>query len=99
MPRQGAIAIASPITGDRVAMTNHPWIFSILALKDRFGFERLEVINDFTALALALPRLHRTIGCRSEAARRSPARRSACSARDRVSASPAWCRQGTAGSR
>lgn len=56
-PRKGAIAIASPITGDRVAMTNHPWNFSILALRDRFGFERLEVINDFTALALALPRL------------------------------------------
>jgi glucokinase len=57
MPRQGAVAIASPITGDRVAMTNHPWSFSILALKARFGFDRLEVINDFTALALALPRL------------------------------------------
>ena len=57
MPRQGAIAIASPITGDRVAMTNHPWQFSILELKARFGFDRLEVINDFTALALAIPRL------------------------------------------
>jgi glucokinase len=57
MPRQGAIAIASPITGDHVAMTNHPWIFSILGLRDRFRFDRLEVINDFTALALALPRL------------------------------------------
>jgi glucokinase len=57
MPRQGAIAIASPITGDRVAMTNHPWTFSILQLRDRFGFDRFEVINDFTALALALPRL------------------------------------------
>ena len=38
-------------------MTNHPWSFSIAALKARFGFERLEVINDFTAQALALPRL------------------------------------------
>ena len=57
MPRQGAIAIASPITGDRVAMTNHPWSFSVQELKSRFAFERLEVINDFTALALALPRL------------------------------------------
>jgi glucokinase len=57
MPRQGAIAIASPITGDRVAMTNHPWNFSVLALKARLAFDRLEVINDFTALALALPRL------------------------------------------
>jgi len=57
LPRQGAIAIASAVTGDRVAMTNHPWSFSIAALKARFGFERLEVINDFTAQALALPRL------------------------------------------
>ena len=57
MPRQGAIAIASAVTGDRVAMTNHPWSFSISAVKSRFGFERLEVINDFTALALALPHL------------------------------------------
>lgn len=57
MPRRGAIAIASPITGDRVEMTNHPWRFSIRELGDRFGFDRFEVINDFTALALALPRL------------------------------------------
>jgi glucokinase len=57
MPQQGAIAIASAITGDRVAMTNHPWSFSISGLKDRFGFARLEVVNDFTAAALALPLL------------------------------------------
>jgi glucokinase len=57
MPRRGAIAIASAITGDRVAMTNHPWSFSISALKSQLALDQLEVINDFTALALALPRL------------------------------------------
>jgi glucokinase len=57
MPRQGAIAIASAITGDRVVMTNHPWSFSVSALRSQLGFERLEVVNDFTALALALPHL------------------------------------------
>ena len=57
VPRLAALAIASAITGDRVAMTNHPWRFSIAALKSRFGFARLEVINDFTAVALALPHL------------------------------------------
>jgi glucokinase len=57
MPRQGAIAIASAITGDRVAMTNHPWSFSVSALRSQLGFDRLEVLNDFTALALALPHL------------------------------------------
>jgi glucokinase len=56
-PRQGAIAIASPITGDLVSMTNHPWRFSIAGLRRQIGFERLEVINDFTAQALALPHL------------------------------------------
>ena len=57
MPRRGAIAIASAITGDHVAMTNHPWSFSISALKSQLGLDRLEVLNDFTALALALPHL------------------------------------------
>ena len=56
-PRQGAIAIASAVTGDRVEMTNHPWRFSIAALKAQLGFDRLEIINDFTAVALALPHL------------------------------------------
>jgi len=57
MPRRGAIAIASAITGDCIAMTNHPWSFSISELRSQLGFNRLDVINDFTALALALPRL------------------------------------------
>src|SRR5436853_5443780 len=57
MPRQGALAIAALITGDQIRMTNHPWSFSIAALRDRLGFERLIAINDFTAVALALPRL------------------------------------------
>src|SRR6266568_3812299 len=56
-PRLGALAIAALITGDQIRMTNHPWSFSVSALRDRFGLERLVVINDFTAVALALPRL------------------------------------------
>jgi len=56
-PRRGAIAIASPVAGDEVRMTNHPWRFSVSALAKRLGFQRLLVINDFTAQALALPRL------------------------------------------
>lgn len=57
MPRVGALAIAAAITGDFIQMTNHPWSFSVAALRDRLGFERLIAINDFTAVALALPRL------------------------------------------
>ncbi|MFC3146690.1 glucokinase [Piscinibacterium candidicorallinum] len=57
MPRDCAIAIANPVTGDRIAMTNHHWAFSIRALKTQLGLDRLLVVNDFTALALALPKL------------------------------------------
>jgi glucokinase len=55
--RSCAIAIANPVVGDQVSMTNHHWSFSIRDLKARCGFERLLVLNDFTALALALPAL------------------------------------------
>src|SRR6185503_2528357 len=34
-----------------------PWSFSVGALRERLEFERLVAINDFTAVALALPRL------------------------------------------
>src|SRR5713226_6710871 len=57
MPRLGALAIAALITGDQIRMTNHPWSFSVAVLRDRLGLERLVAINDFTAVALALPRL------------------------------------------
>ena len=57
MPRRGALAIAAPITSDQIRMTNHPWSFSVIALRDRLNLERLVAINDFTAVALAVPRL------------------------------------------
>lgn len=56
-PLAAGIGIANPITGDLVTMTNHHWSFSIEALKHRLSLQQLKVINDFTALALALPSL------------------------------------------
>lgn len=55
--RHAGLAIANPITGDMVRMTNHHWAFSIEALRVECGFETLVVANDFTALARALPHL------------------------------------------
>jgi glucokinase len=57
MPHLGALAIAALITGDHIRMTNHPWSFSVAELRDRLHLERLFAINDFTAVAMALPRL------------------------------------------
>lgn len=56
-PPLAALAVAAPITGDQVALTNLPWSFSCRALAGALGFERLEVINDFTAIALGVPHL------------------------------------------
>ncbi|WP_374438517.1 glucokinase [Inhella sp.] len=54
-----AVAIANPVEGDRVRMTNYHWQFSIEEMRQRLGFDTLVVVNDFTALAMALPRLRR----------------------------------------
>jgi glucokinase len=52
-----AVAIANPVDGDLVRMTNHDWHFSIEATRRTLGFDTLLVVNDFTALAMALPGL------------------------------------------
>jgi glucokinase len=55
--REAAIAIAAPITGDRLAMTNHNWQISVSDLRKQMQWDRLIVINDFTALAMSLRHL------------------------------------------
>lgn len=55
--RHAAIAIANPVNGDHVRMTNHHWEFSTEALRQECGFEILLVVNDFSALARSLPHL------------------------------------------
>ena len=52
-----SLGIATAITGDQVGMTNHHWSFSQAELRQEFAWDRLVVINDFTALALSLPML------------------------------------------
>ncbi len=52
-----AVAIANPVEGDRVRMTNYHWEFSIEQMRQRLQLDTLLVVNDFTALAMSLPRL------------------------------------------
>jgi glucokinase len=56
-PRHAGVAIANPVEGDQVRMTNYHWQFSIEEMRQRLGLDTLLVVNDFTALAMALPRL------------------------------------------
>lgn len=55
--RHAGVAIANPVEGDQVRMTNYHWQFSIEEMRQRLGLDTLVVVNDFTALAMALPRL------------------------------------------
>lgn len=55
--REAALAVATNVTGDFVHLTNGPWGFSIEQTRQVLDLDRLRVVNDFTALALAVPTL------------------------------------------
>ncbi|MBD8656988.1 glucokinase [Oxalobacteraceae sp. CFBP 13730] len=50
-----AFALANPISGDFIRMTNRDWQFSTDAVRRALGLSTLLIVNDFTALAMALP--------------------------------------------
>lgn len=56
-PRRAAVAVATPITGDWIDLTNNHWSFSREAAQQALGLDQLLILNDFTALARALPLL------------------------------------------
>jgi glucokinase len=56
-PTRAALAVAAPIGGDDVQMVNIGWRFSQKALKEDLDLKRLQVVNDFAAIAWALPLL------------------------------------------
>jgi glucokinase len=49
------IGIACPVGSDLVAMTNLSWQFSQVALKAQLQLDSLYLINDYTAISLAVP--------------------------------------------
>jgi len=48
------LAIAGPVMGDSISMTNLAWAWSTSAVQEELGLHRLAVINDFTAQACSL---------------------------------------------
>lgn len=54
---RAAFAVACPITGDAVDLTNSAWHFSIEQVRGELGLRRFDVINDFTAVALSVRHL------------------------------------------
>src|SRR5262249_1991493 len=56
-PRAATLAVAGPIDGEEIALTNRAWRFRRNDFSRRFGFSHLRVVNDFEAIAWALPSL------------------------------------------
>ncbi len=52
------LAVAGPAHRDEICLTNINWQFSVSAYREHFGFNRLRLTNDFTALAMSVPYLH-----------------------------------------
>lgn len=56
-PSSLALAVAAPVHGDDVQMMNRDWSFSGSSLSNELGFQHVKMINDFHAIAYALPAL------------------------------------------
>ena len=55
--QEACIAIANPIDGDVLKMTNNHWQFSIEATRQALGLGSLLMLNDWEAMAMAAPAL------------------------------------------
>lgn len=56
-PDAACLALAGPVLGRRVSMVNNRWVVDADAFQTRTGIADCRLINDFEALALALPSL------------------------------------------
>ncbi|MEP0325231.1 glucokinase [Bauldia litoralis] len=56
-PKTAILALAGPITGDRVKITNNDWAAEPKTMIARFGMTDVILLNDFEALSLSLPGL------------------------------------------
>ena len=53
-PEVACIAVAGPLEGQRIEMTNLPWLLDAAQLSEQFGIATVRLLNDFAAQAYAL---------------------------------------------
>lgn len=58
-PKHAALAVACPVGSDEIRLTNRAWSFSRRELQRTLQLEQLRMINDFGAVAWAVPSLER----------------------------------------
>lgn len=54
LPRAAALAVACPVDGEVLRLTNSPWVIRPSTLRERLRLEALTVVNDFGAVAYAV---------------------------------------------
>lgn len=57
LPRAGAIAVACPIAGDVLSLTNNPWTIRPRSIAGEIGLDALTFINDFGAVGHAVAKV------------------------------------------
>ena len=58
-PDTAVLALAGPVSGQEIALTNRGWRFHLGDLASRLGLSRIHAVNDFEALAWALALLEK----------------------------------------
>ncbi|WP_448580591.1 glucokinase [Thermaurantiacus sp.] len=54
LPAHAAIAVAGPVEGELLKLTNNPWVLRPALMAARLGFDRVRLVNDFEAVAHAV---------------------------------------------
>ena len=55
--QRAVFAVAGRVDGDEARITNHPWVISAERVRNALGLDRLQLVNDFAAQAMAVPLL------------------------------------------
>lgn len=57
IPKAAAIAVASPVGGELIKLTNNPWIIRPALIPERLGADTWTIVNDFAAIGHAVAQL------------------------------------------
>ena len=57
LPRAAGIALAGPVSGEVLQLTNNPWVIRPALVRERLGVDRFVLVNDFGAVGHAVDQL------------------------------------------
>jgi glucokinase len=54
LPRSAALAVAGPVVGEELKLTNNPWVIRPAMVNEKLGVDAHVLVNDFEAVAYAV---------------------------------------------